>query len=86
MNSFLFQFGGEFQHLCCEILGKCLELDRFQLDSAKVRRDVEETDAAADRLANSCRLLAVIFEDHLQMLLVNKIFLQVKYSVCLLYK
>ena len=66
-----FQFPGEFLQFNMECMLKALRMDRNKLDTARVYvKDETETDQAADSLAKSCLIIAVMFSQMHQIQLV----------------
>ena len=71
MFLFLLQFGAEFIQFNTELCLRALKKDRHRLDSARVKKEDEEADLAADGLARTCRQIANVYETHYHMCLVS---------------
>ena len=69
---FLFQFPGEFLQFSLECMLRAIRLDRNKLDTARIYvKDDKEADQAADNLARSCLVIALMFKDDIRIQLVS---------------
>ena len=50
-----------------------MKSERHRLDSARVKKEDDEADSAADGLAKTCRQLARFYEQHYDMCLVSRL-------------
>ena len=64
------QFGSRYLQFCTEVGMTALKKDRFLLDASKIRKDDSETEEATAGLSKTCRVLAKLYQNHIQMHLV----------------
>ncbi len=67
----MLQFGSEFIQFNTELCLRALKKDRHRLDSARVKKEDEEADIAADGLARTCRQISKVYQHHYHMCLVS---------------